>query len=58
MISDKYQYIRNNASHDLTLIKMIVARFVGTGISPSRHSNERIANLKSSPIIFNKTLFL
>ena len=44
MISDKYQYIRNNASHDLTLIKMTVARFVGTGSSLSRHSNERIAN--------------
>jgi len=44
MISDKYQYIRNNPSHDLTLIKMIVTRFVSTGSSLSRHSNERIAN--------------
>ena len=44
MISDKYQYIWNNASHDLTLIKVNVARFVGTGRSLSRYSDERTAN--------------
>lgn len=28
-----YQYISNNALHDLSLIKIIVPRFVGTGVS-------------------------
>jgi len=31
--------IRDNASRDLTLIKLTVARFVGTGSSLIRYSN-------------------
>ena len=43
--------IRNNALHDLTLITMIVARFVITRVFLNTYSTERIANLRSSSII-------
>jgi hypothetical protein len=31
MATNTYQYVRNNALHDLTLIKITVTRFVGAG---------------------------
>jgi hypothetical protein len=34
-----YQYIGNSALHDLTLIKLYVARIVGTGGFLIRYSN-------------------
>jgi hypothetical protein len=46
LILDRHYYIptniQNNALHDLTLIKMIVACFVGTGSFLIRYSNGHI----------------
>jgi hypothetical protein len=33
VILDSHQYTPNNALHDFTLIKLIFARLVGTGVS-------------------------
>jgi hypothetical protein len=46
MILDNYKYISvsisNNAVHDLTLVKMAVACFVGTGSFSIRYSNGHV----------------
>jgi len=50
-----------NAFYGLTLIKMIVARFVGTGNLLIRYSNghnKQKQQFKKFGIIFYKTLFL
>ena len=39
VILGSYEYIRNNALHDLTLMKLKVARIVGTGGFLIRYSN-------------------
>jgi len=49
--------IHDNALHDLTLIIMIVARFVGTGSFLIGYSNS-CHQLKTFCDYFNKTLFL
>jgi hypothetical protein len=53
---------RNNALHDLTLIKLTAARFVDTGVSQldtlTKIRNKYMANYRSRAIIFNKTLYL
>ena len=48
------------ALHDLTLIKLIVTYFVGTGILLIRYSvvqNKHIANWRCPMIVIKKTLF-
>jgi hypothetical protein len=53
--------MRNNELHDLNLIKIIVARSVGTGAFldiPTAIRNKRFANQRRLTVIFNKTLIL
>jgi hypothetical protein len=54
--------MRINALHDLTLIKLIVARFVGTGGFLIRYSNfhtkQAHRQLKKFRYYFNKAILL
>jgi hypothetical protein len=49
--------LRNNSLQELNLIKMIIARFVGTGGFLMRYEINT-SPIKSPAINFNKTLFL